>query len=265
MKKVTLALLVLCAPSAFASDDVVVAAQKAGNTLFHDAVVAAGLYEHAKKDVGQDGSLAPFTVFVPNNGAFTQIKGLAPEKQKELITFHVAPGRKVTDLASELASGIPTVGNRLLQGSKSEVHLEESDVKAAIVSGPHEARNGVFYVIDKVLQQKQQEAVSSPTLHTSNALPAPAKNEKATAEAKPEGMPAQHVAQAQVVAPAPLTEETGKELLNAVTQLTSTMQLLTHVVQQAQSTAFDIERSEPKETLIQQIPQVGVKQKAVTE
>jgi len=86
--------LLAISPILTATDDVVITAQKEGYTAFHDAVMDAGVYEHAKKDAGAKGSLAPFTVFVPTNEAFEKIKLLDAKKKKKYITFHVVPGKK---------------------------------------------------------------------------------------------------------------------------------------------------------------------------
>lgn len=244
-----------------ANDDVVVAAQKAGNTLFYDAVMAAGLYEHAKKDVGQEKSLAPFTVFVPNNGAFSAIKDLDPKEQKKIITYHVSPGRKVLDLEKDLASGIPTVGEVLVFGNKKEVYLEDSTIHAGVVSGPHEARNGVFYVIDQVLRpshdQTETTAPSAPTT-------APVEAEQKTAEPKQKSDSSTHPKESEAMQFQPVA---NTQMVAAITQLTSAVQLLTHVIQQAQAQAMEQEASTHTSgaTLVQQIPQVGVKSTAVTE
>jgi len=155
MKKIALlfvALLACNAVSMIAADDVVVTAQKQGCTGFYDAVVATGIYENAKLDIGAPNSLAPFTVFVPSNNALATLASFDTHTKKKTITYHVVPGKKIMNPAEEMKDGVPTVGGLLLKAAGNTVFLDESKTIATITSAtPIEARNGVIYLIDTTL------------------------------------------------------------------------------------------------------------------
>jgi uncharacterized surface protein with fasciclin (FAS1) repeats len=120
MKRSTLlAGFVLCAFSSFTaaaqSKDIVDTAVAAGsfNTLVK-AVQAAGLVETLKGP-------GPFTVFAPTDEAFAKlpagtVEGLLanPEKLKEVLTYHVVPGKV---MAADVRPG--SVGT--VQGSKARL------------------------------------------------------------------------------------------------------------------------------------------------
>jgi len=223
-----LLLFVYSAPTCIASgDDVVKTAQKEGYSAFHDAVMQAGLYEHAKKDIDEKGSLAPFTVFVPTNQAFEALVKSSPEEQKKSITFHVVPRKKIENIATEMETGVTTVGEQLLFAKENKIFLDESDTKASIIKGPIQARNGLVYIIDTVL------------------LPAGQKATKQTPSVQPHETVEKQVPTAEPVKVAPqstgtlLTEQTGQALTNGITQLTQSMQQLTHAVQEAQRQASE--------------------------
>ena len=148
--------------------DVVVTAKTEGYTAFHDAVMNAGLYEHAKKTEGEAGSLAPFTVFVPTNEALETIKTLDAKKQKKYITYHVVPGKKIEKPDEAMKEGVSTVGEKLLFAAGGEVYLDESKTKAKIIKGPIAASNGVVYVIDHVLLPAEEAAPAAATPATTH-------------------------------------------------------------------------------------------------
>jgi len=229
--------------------DVVVTAKTEGYTAFHDAVMSAGLYEHAKKNEGEAGSLAPFTVFVPTDEALAAIKTLDAKKQKKYITYHVVPGKKIEKPDEAMKDGVGTVGEKLLFAAGGEVYLDESKTKAKVIKGPIAASNGMVYVIDHVLLPAGEElpATEKPAeKHEEKAVETEVK-----AEARPVEKPAAVAAPAPAVAVTPtpiqlmmpmpaqpqeaITEKTAQTLTSTMTQLTQSIQLLIHVIQQAQN------------------------------
>lgn len=245
----TLILACCCILSLSARDgarDVVLTARDLGHTAFHEAVVAADLYKHAKKKPGEDGSMAPFTVFVPTNKAFAALKGVDAKTKKGLITFHVVPGQEVKQLSDIDADGVPTVGEQLLQFDGTTVGLEDSDVRAKVIGGPIAGNNGVIYVIDTVLMPA---GMNVPT----SVQPAKAKNvapltkkadvvqqlQQAHAALTPLPAPRPELQPRAMTAPRPTPHDpsgvTNEQVLNAVTQLTQSVQLLIHVIQQQQT------------------------------
>lgn len=160
MKKQNILILTIAlinAPLA-ADADVVVTAKTEGYSAFHDAVMSAGIYEHAKKNEGDAGSLAPFTVFVPTNEAFEAIKSLDAKKLKKYITYHVVPGKRLEKLDETMKDGVGTVGEKLLFSQNGELFLDESKTKAKVTKGPITASNGLIYVIDHVLLPAEDAA-----------------------------------------------------------------------------------------------------------
>jgi len=147
------------------ANDVVTNASKAGNlkTLVA-AVGAAGLVDTLK-------GAGPFTVFAPNDDAFTKLPAgtvdtlLKPENKEKLVgvlTYHVVSGKLDTaELDKEIAAGggtakLKTVAGGALTvskdgdtytitdatGGKSKISAEERNVYQS---------NGVAHVIDTVL------------------------------------------------------------------------------------------------------------------
>jgi|GEM_PF-1970672 len=251
-------LIVLATSYSMVAEDVVLTAKTSGCTLFHDAVMHAGLYEHAKKEVGEKHSMAPFTVFVPTNDAFNAIKDLPDHDQKKLIPFHVVPGKKIENPSEEMKTGVSTVGEQLLFMKDSKLFLDESETHATIIKGPIAAKNGVIYIIDHILVPA---GTTLPTAHTKSPESSPVTQpaEPATPhthsnEDEEEEIPQQKAASTPVAPPtqtaipvqpmgaAPLptaptnllTEQTGQVLASGITQLTQSIQLLIHVIQQAQ-------------------------------
>jgi len=244
--------------------DVVVTAQTEGYSAFHDAVMHAGIYDHAKKNEGESGSLAPFTVFVPTNEAFEAIKNLDAKKQKKYITYHVVPGKKIEKPEAEMKDGVGTVGEKLLFATDGTIFLDESKTKAKIIKGPITAKNGLLYIIDQVLLPAGEELPASEkaAAATEKSTDKPAEKttdkavekttekptEKATekheakseapAEIKavPTAAPIQFMMPMQLPQPeATLSEKTAQTLTATMTQLTQSIQLLIHVIQQAQN------------------------------
>lgn len=242
-------LLLLLLSSCFmtlAARDVVLVAQDAGHTAFHDAVQAADLYKHAKKKEGENGSMAPFTVFVPTNAAFAKIATLPKKEQLGLIPYHVVPGQKIELLQSMAGNDMPTVGEVLLQTDGTHLNLADSATKAKIVGSPLPADNGIVYVIDAVLLP---EGTSVPAPQTPTPTPAPVATPKAptvpvqqvavpvpvAAQPAPAPLPVPTPAPAVQAAPmnAALSSATDyTPLLGAITQLTQAVQQLTTLMLQ---------------------------------
>ncbi len=261
-----LTIALINAPLAF-NADVVVTAKTEGYSAFHDAVMQAGIYDHAKKDEGESGSLAPFTVFVPTNEAFESIKSLDAKKQKKYITYHVVPGKKIEKPEEVMKDGVPTVGEKLLFSSDGTIFLDESETKAKITKGPITAKNGVLYIIDKVLlpageklpevkkaEDKPEAKEPKPEPKTESKEPKteskPEPKQEKSAEPTVATQPAMAPAQTAPVTASPIqvlmpmsvsqqepaiTEKTAQTLTASVTQLTQSIQLLIHVIQQAQN------------------------------
>lgn len=135
-----------------AADDIVEAAQKAGQfTMLLKAVKQAGL-EAKMKTPG------PFTVFAPTDAAFAALppdvakRLMDPRNKKELgkvLSYHVLAGRLTTrDLgemprAADTLIGAPVVLNGMGAGTKvNDANITTPDMRVD---------NGVVHVIDKVL------------------------------------------------------------------------------------------------------------------
>jgi hypothetical protein len=240
----TLTLIAACIQAD--GSDVVVTAKNEGYTSFHDAVMSAGIYEHAKKNEGETGSLAPFTVFVPTNDALAAIKTLDAKKQKKYITYHVVPGKKIEKPDEAMKEGVGTVGEKLLFAASGEVYLDESKTKAKIIKGPIAASNGVLYVIDQVLLPAGEELPApekptitptptavTPTPPTPVVAATPAPAHTSTVAVTP--TPIQLMMPIQTQPQETITEKTAQTLTATITQLTQSIQLLIHVIQQAQN------------------------------
>lgn len=119
------------------------------NTLVQ-AVQAAGLVETLRGE-------GPFTVFAPTDEAFAQIpqdtlQAVLADKEKltAILTYHVAPGKR---MAADVvrSSQIPTVqGQNLTVNTEGGVKVDDANV----IQTDIEADNGVIHVIDKVLMPK---------------------------------------------------------------------------------------------------------------
>ena len=114
------------------------------------AVTAAGLVDTLKGD-------GPFTVFAPNDEAFSKLPAgtvedlLKPENLDQLVavlTYHVVP-RKI--LASDIMGTNEVV---TVEGSTVTVKKSYSTVtidQAKVIQANIEAKNGVIHVIDQVI------------------------------------------------------------------------------------------------------------------
>ena len=114
------------------------------------AVTAAGLVDTLKGD-------GPFTVFAPNDEAFSKLPAgtvedlLKPENLDQLVavlTYHVVP-RKI--LASDIMGTNEVV---TVEGSTVTVKKSYSTVtidQAKVIQANIEAKNGVIHIIDQVI------------------------------------------------------------------------------------------------------------------
>jgi uncharacterized surface protein with fasciclin (FAS1) repeats len=114
------------------------------------AVTAAGLVDTLKGD-------GPFTVFAPNDEAFSKLPAgtvedlLKPENLDQLVavlTYHVVPGKV---LASDIMGTNEVV---TVEGSTVTVKKSYGTVtvdQAKVIQANIEAKNGVIHVIDQVI------------------------------------------------------------------------------------------------------------------
>ena len=114
------------------------------------AVTAAGLVDTLKGD-------GPFTVFAPNDEAFSKLPAgtvedlLKPENLDQLVavlTYHVVPGKI---LASDIMGTNEVV---TVEGSTVTVKKSYGTVtvdQAKVIQANIEAKNGVIHVIDQVI------------------------------------------------------------------------------------------------------------------
>ncbi len=99
-------------------------------------------------------STGPFTVFAPTNDAFKAVPaqtltelGSDPARLKEVLTFHVLPGKV---MAADVKTGnARTVqgGNLALARAGQFVTVEDAMVQTADIN----ATNGVVHTVDRVL------------------------------------------------------------------------------------------------------------------
>jgi uncharacterized surface protein with fasciclin (FAS1) repeats len=137
------------AAHASASGDIVATAKSAGtfNTLLA-AAQAAGLVETLQGD-------GPYTVFAPTDEAFAKLpdgtveKLLAnPDQLREVLLYHVVPGRVMASDVVNLSSATTA------QGSDLSIRLADGSVKiddATVTATDIETSNGVIHVIDSVI------------------------------------------------------------------------------------------------------------------
>jgi uncharacterized surface protein with fasciclin (FAS1) repeats len=131
------------------SRDIVETASSAGsfNTLVA-AVEAAGLVETLQ-------AAGPYTVFAPTDDAFAKMSQgtveslLAnPEQLREILLYHVVPGRVMAADVMSLDSATTA------QGSDVHIMLADGSVRindATVTATDIETSNGVIHVIDTVI------------------------------------------------------------------------------------------------------------------
>jgi len=121
------------------------------------AVQAAGLVSALQ-------SAGPFTVFAPDDNAFSKlpketIEGLLNDtaKLKSVLTYHVINGKVKSDQAMKLAEEQKPAKVSTLQGSQVTLKVEGFLNKslyvndAKVTKADIEASNGIIHVIDAVL------------------------------------------------------------------------------------------------------------------
>jgi uncharacterized surface protein with fasciclin (FAS1) repeats len=116
-------------------------------STLNSLVVAAGLTDTLK-------GAGPFTLFAPNNDAFKAVPaktmedlGKHPEKLKEVLTYHVVPGKA-------MAAGVKNGKVKSVNGADLELSKAGDFVtveNAAVVQADVLATNGVIHVVDTVL------------------------------------------------------------------------------------------------------------------
>lgn len=131
--------------------DIVETAVSAGSfTTLVKAVQAAGLADTLK-------GKGPFTVFAPSDEAFAKLpegtlndllKPEGKEKLRQILTYHVVPGRVTAAEISKMKSA-KTVNGKALKISSAADKVSVND--AAVVKADVNASNGVIHVIDRVL------------------------------------------------------------------------------------------------------------------
>ena len=115
------------------------------------ALQAAGLIETLRKP-------GPFTVFAPTDEAFAKLPAGTveallkdPEKLKQILLYHVVPGRVLAKDVVKIKSARTAQGSSLrITASKAGVMVDDASVlKTDII-----ASNGVIHVIDSVILPK---------------------------------------------------------------------------------------------------------------
>lgn len=129
--------------------DIIDTATANGLTEFVAAVATSDLTDSAK-------GKGPFTVFAPNNAAFTAGLAKTRDAMRPVIKFHVVPGKEI--LKDQLkAERLETI-----EGNKLEV-LSATQVKGqnetATIQNSLKCSNGVIHVIDKVLTPTKMDAI----------------------------------------------------------------------------------------------------------
>ncbi len=169
--------------------DIVETAMAAKNlSTLVKALQAAGLVETLK-------GAGPFTVFAPDNKAFSKLPAGAldalladPAKLKQVLTYHVIPANvKAADaMAMTDPTSPPTVEGATLQvtkGKKGKLKINDATVTKADI----EASNGTIHIIDTVLMPPADAAMpAQPMTDTPPAAPAPMDATPPTAPATPD-------------------------------------------------------------------------------
>jgi len=111
----------------------------------------------ALKATGLDSVLSgegPFTVFAPNDEAFTKLPDgtvenllATPEKLKEILTYHVVTGKVMSNSLPASSSAVTVNGKEISITVSDRVRVNESVVLTPDV----ECSNGVIHIIDSVL------------------------------------------------------------------------------------------------------------------
>jgi uncharacterized surface protein with fasciclin (FAS1) repeats len=142
-------LFAFAAPAA----DIVDTAVSAGNfNTLVTAVKAAGLVDTLKGE-------GPFTVFAPTDEAFAKLPAGTvesllenPEKLKQVLLYHVVPGKVTAADVVKLKSATTA------QGSAAKISVKSGKVmvdQANVVKTDIMTDNGVIHVIDSVILPKK--------------------------------------------------------------------------------------------------------------
>ncbi|WP_460972913.1 fasciclin domain-containing protein [Spirosoma migulaei] len=133
------------------------AAQSPDHTTLLQLLKASGLLEQAS---GQ----GPYTVFAPNNGAFSALSKpslselLLPSSKNRLINllaYHVVKGRITSDQLKD-GQTLTNLTGQILTIHKQENYITVKDGRgtvADVIQADVRATNGVVYSINKVLQR----------------------------------------------------------------------------------------------------------------
>jgi uncharacterized surface protein with fasciclin (FAS1) repeats len=137
------------APSAAAGDIVQVATAAGDFKTLLTAATAAGLVDTLK-------GAGPYTVFAPTDAAFAALPagtldGLLkdPAKLKDILLYHVTPGKVTADQVTKLTSATTAEGKPIKITVKDGTVYLNDNVKVVTTDIP--AANGVIHVIDAVL------------------------------------------------------------------------------------------------------------------
>lgn len=112
------------------------------NSLFNSTGVAASLSASGK-----------YTVFVPTNGAFSQLPGgtisnMTAAEKKRLVQYHVVSGRAI-DVDAEISGVIEALSGDTLNFNYGPDKIPL--VNSAIVITEYVGKNGIVYLVDNVL------------------------------------------------------------------------------------------------------------------
>ncbi len=125
---------------------VAIAESISGATEFASLLSASGVAAQLKGD-------GPYTIFVPTDGAFSQLppgtmSGLTAAGKKRLVEYSIVSGRAI-DVTAESAGSIQALSGDALNFSFGTDNIPM--VNSAILVTEYKANNGVVYLIDNVL------------------------------------------------------------------------------------------------------------------
>jgi uncharacterized surface protein with fasciclin (FAS1) repeats len=159
------------------------AAEAAGDKTIAATLDQNGKFFAAAKAVGLDATLAgpgPYTVLVPDDGAFAKAQGDAlkdpanPQNRAEItrvLTYHILPGVILADdISKAIDTGkgkaiLATMGGQNLTATKDggKIILSgDGTSKATITSPDQKATNGVIHSVDSVLVPPKAASGADP-------------------------------------------------------------------------------------------------------
>ena len=148
------------------------AVKEAGNTTIASGLDQKGQFFTLAKAAGLDvtlGGPGPYTVFVPDDGAFGKLPAgtsdswTKPEGKAELtrtLTYHILPGTVLAeDIGKAIDNGkgkapLATMGGEVLTATREGDRIVLTDAaggKASITQADQTRANGVVHVTDAVL------------------------------------------------------------------------------------------------------------------